>query len=219
MPRFKSFKARRSGRKTRWSKSMAPNPRRGMRRSMISRGIRQPVQYFKRSVWLPNWITTTAVTDSFAALKFNLSQVPQFTEFTQLYDQYCIKGVKFELIPQFDSANVALTTSQNVINQNYSCIDYDDVSVPSGLDTLLQYQNVQRCPSTRIMKRYIKPKVATQVYSTALTTNYSSKSNVWLDCTQPDTEHYGVKFGFTGGPITQKYGLRMIFYMAFKNVR
>lgn len=210
---------------TRWKKSVTISKpvtsyaRLGIRRSMMSGKIKQPVQYFKRTLWLPDWLVTAGTADNFASLKFNLSQLPQYTEFTQLYDQYQIKGVRVELIPQFDSANMASTSSTNIINQNYSCIDYDDVGIPTSMDTIMQYQNVRRCPSTKVMKRFLKPKVATQVYSTALTTNYSSKRNVWLDCNQPDTEHYGLKFGFTKSPNAQKYSLRVIYYLAFKNVR
>lgn len=217
--------ARRRPAATRWSgrKYIKPSgvsmARTGLRRSMISGRIKQPVQYFKRTLWLPDWLVTAGTTDNFASLKFNLSQLPQYTEFTQLYDQYQIKGVRVELIPQFDSANMASTSSTNIINQNYSVLDYDDVGIPTSMDTIMQYQNVRRCPSTKVMKRFLKPKVATQVYSTALTTNYSSKRNVWLDCNQPDTEHYGMKFGFTKSSNAQKYSLRVIYYLAFKNVR
>nr|WPR18779.1 MAG: capsid protein [Chemarfal virus 102] len=189
----------------------------GRRKPMIRKTLKQPVQYFKRSAWLPNWLTTAAGADSFASINFRINQLPQFTEFTQLYDQYKINGVKLEIIPQYDSANVgAIGTNQ--ISQNYLINDYDDVLVPTTMDTLMQNQTVKRCPSTAVMKHYIKPCIAMQVFNTGITSTYAARRG-FVDCNSADTEHYGVKLGFTSNPLAQRYGLRMTFYLAFKNVR
>ena len=117
--------------------------------------ILQPVQYFKRTVWLPNWLSVASGSDQFASLKFNLSQLPNHSEFTSLFDSYKINMVKVELVPQFDSANVGAITSTNVISQNYSVLDYDDITVRTTMDTLMQYQNLKRTPSTKVIKRLI----------------------------------------------------------------
>lgn len=187
------------------------------RKPRLAKRVAQPVQYFKRSVWLPTWVTTTAGADSFTSLNFRLNQLPQFSEFTVLYDQYKINGVKLELIPQFDSANVG-AIGTNVVSQNFLINDYDDSLVPTTMDTLLQNQSVKRCSSTRIMKHYIRPCVASQVFNTGITSTYSARRQ-FIDCNSADTEHYGVKIGFSSNPIAQRYGLRMTFYLAFKNVR
>lgn len=180
--------------------------------------IRQPVQYFKRTVWLPNWLSTTAGADAFASLKFNLSQLPNHSEFTALYDQYKINMVKAEIIPQFDNANVGSSTSTNVITQNYSVIDYDDITVPTTMDTLMQYQNLKRTPSTRIIKRIIKPRFASELFNTGIATAYRPTSG-FIDCNYDTVEHYGLKLGFSSNPQNQKWGLKITYYLAFKNVR
>lgn len=181
------------------------------------RGIKQPVQYFKRTAWLPNWLTTTAGADSFVGLNFRLSQVPNVTDFTNLYDQYKICGVKLEVIPQFDNAQVA-TPATNIVTQNFHVTDYDDSTTPPNMDALMQHQDVKRVPSTRIIKKYIKPCFASQIFNTGITSTYGARRG-WIDCATPDTEHYGMKFGFTSNPNAMRYGLRMTFYLAFKQVR
>lgn len=180
--------------------------------------ILQPVQYFKRTVWLPNWLSVPAGSDQFASLKFNLSQLPNHHEFTNLFDSYKINMVKVELIPQFDNANAGSSTSTNVISQNYSVLDYDDIAVPTSMDTLMQYQNLKRCPSTKVMKRLIKPRIASEIFNTGIATAYGPRRG-WVDCNYDTVEMYGIKFGFTSNPQSQKYGLKATYYLAFKNVR
>lgn len=188
----------------------------GMQRSAIS--VKQPIQYFKRNVWLPNWLVTAAGVDNFTSLKFSLSQIPNHSEFTALYDQYKICMVKAELIPQFDNANVGSSTSTNVITQNYSVLDYDDIGTPTSMDQLMQYQNCKRTPSTRILKRVIKPRFASELFNTGIASAYRPTRG-FVDCNYDTVEHYGMKFGFASNPQAQKYGLKMTFYLAFKNVR
>lgn len=192
--------------------------RKRVARSRVPRGVKQPVQYFKRTLWLPNWLSVPAGSDQFASLKFNLSQLPNHSEFTALYDQYKISMVKVELIPQFDNANVGSITSTNVITQNYSVLDYDDITVPTTMDTLMQYQNLKRTPSTRIIKRIIKPKFAAELFNTGIATAYRPTRG-FIDCNYDTVEHYGMKFGFTSNPQSQKIGLKVTYYLAFKNVR
>lgn len=187
------------------------------RKPRLNRGIGQPVQYFKRTVWLPGWNTTTAGTNSFTGLNFRLSQLPNITDFTNLYDQYKICGVKVEVIPQYDNAQVNATPVA-IVTQNFHVTDYDDSTTPPNMDALMQHQDVKRVPSTRIIKKFIKPCFATQIFNTGITSTYGARRG-WIDCATPDTEHYGMKFGFSANPVAFTYGLRMTFYLAFKQVR
>lgn len=77
---------------------------RRLRRSRMPRvgGVLQPVQYFKRSTYQTNWVLNDTINNTFKSLEFYLSSVPNHTEFTSLYDQYCIKKVVFTLIPKFN---------------------------------------------------------------------------------------------------------------------
>lgn len=192
--------------------------RRAMGRGMISRAPKQPVQYFTRTAYLLGFYSLAPGAAAVgAARNFTLSQVPNATEFTNLYDQYQIKGIKITLIPRFTQSNA--NTATQVIGNMWSCLDYDDASTPPNLTTLLQYQNVKRTRTNQIHSRYLVPAVAREVFNTGIATAYAPQKKVWLDCTSDTVEHYGIKFWFDSTAAGVTYDLQVKFYLAFKNVR
>lgn len=196
--------------------------RRGGRQQFFNtkRGLRQPVQYFKRTVYNPQFIQLTpGLVATGAAYTFNLSAVTNSAEFSSLYDQYQIKGIKIELIPKHTEVIASTTVVQGNV---HSVLDYDDSNTPIGLDTLLQYQNYRSTRMNRVHKRYLKPKVLHEIYRSAVSTGYAPKSNTWLDVAADSIPHYGVKFWFDGLPVgaaTLYYDVKTTYYLAFKNVR
>lgn len=184
------------------------------------RRIKQPVQYFTRTLYRPGYVGLTPGNPaSGQAVNFQLSSVPDFTEFTNLYDQYQIKAVKVSYIPRFTEAGNQ--TAQNIGNM-WSVIDYDDSNVPPNLNTLLQYQNIKRTQMNKIHTRYLKPMVATEAFATGIASTYAPKRNVWLDATTAATEHYGIKLWFdqiVAGSSPIVFDQVIKFYLAFKNVR
>lgn len=203
-----------------YRQAMAYATRRSVMKSAVK--IKQPVQYFKRTVYLPTWNAPASGADRFTVLNFRLNQLPNVTEFTQLYDQYKICGVKVEVIPQFDTATQTGTgttpTAQHIVSQNWNVIDYDDTVTPTSINDLLQYQNCKRCPSNRVMKRFLKPKFSDQIFASGAFAGYRPAKG-FIDCTYDNVEHYGMKFCFGNSNLTLTYALKMTFYMAFKNVR
>lgn len=187
-----------------------------VRRRRPRGGLRQPVQYFKRVQYIPSWHQINAGNPGTGqALNFSLSQVPNASEFTLLYDQYQIKGVKVHVIPKFTETAIG-----KFQGNMWSVLDYDDATVPTALSPLLQYQNVKRTRMQKMHKRYIRPCVATEIFNTGITTTYSPKRNVWIDCASDTTEHYGMKLWFDGlNSDTVIWDLQLTYYLAFKNVR
>lgn len=154
----------------------------------------------------------------FATINFQLANIPNHTEFIQLYDQYQIKGVKVAFVPRINSSESGVTAVRNV----WSVLDYDDSSIPTSRDQLLQYQNVKMTPMTRKHKRYFKPAIAAQMFATGILSAYGAKKNQWIDCTYDQVEHYGVKYCFDQlpagvNPVT--FDVVTTMYLAFKNVR
>lgn len=189
--------------------------RRGVGRSRYG-GIAQPIQYFKRSAYQVNFITS-GVVDSFKNLTFRLQDVPQYTEFTSLYDQYCIKLVKIELIPRFNSGEVGLSSTPPI----WSIIDKDG-SFPTTNAQMLQYQNLKIKTSFGPHKRVLAPAIATELFETPVGTAYAPKQNVFIDASYVDVPHYGATIMIpanvgVGEPVS--WDLRTTFYLAMKNVR
>lgn len=181
-------------------------------RRKYSRRIKQPTQYFTRSVYLPGYYSLPASgVAAGAAINFSLSQLPNVTEFTGLYDQYKIKAVKCTLIPRHTEV---LAGTTNLQGNMWSVLDYDDSNVPSNLDELLQYQNIKRTRMNQTHTRYFRP-----MTRTILSTGYSPKRNQWIDCSDTTVEHRGVKFWFDSRLAPVTFDVQIKYYCAFKNVR
>ena len=177
--------------------------------------IKQPVHFFTRTQYRPAYFVLPAGgAATGTAINFKLSDLPNAAEFTQLYDQYQIKGVKLTLIPRYTDVNVGQTQG-NI----WSILDYDDSIVPPSLDTLMQYQNLKRTRMNQIHSRYLKPAVAKEVFATGIATTYSMAKNTWLDASNDTVEHYGVKLWFDTRLVTTTYDVQLKFYLAMKNVR
>lgn len=201
------FKVRR---KPSWMKK-----RRVIRRRKVipRRGVKQPVQYFKRSKYAKAAYTTSTTSDVFAAYYGTLADVPNSIDFTTLYDQYKILGIKYTLIPRVTESD---TTQQ--IGNVWSILDYDDSTVPSGLDTMLQYQNLKMTRGHKMHGRYFKPRVNMELNQNTSTPAMAPITS-WIDVTSETVPHRGIKICLQQTPTVITYDLKVDYYMSFKNVR
>lgn len=195
--------------------------RRNMARSrqFYGKGVRQPVQYFTRTQYQTAQVTITPGAAAFGqAIDFQLNRVPNYTEFTGLYDQYCIKGVKVTLIPRFTELSLGAAQIGNV----WSVLDYDDNATPATVSQLLQYQNLKRTQMNKIHSRYLKPAISQATFAPAGVVAYTVAKNKWIDVTYDTTTHFGVKLWFDGIPAASSpviFDATVKYYLAFKNVR
>lgn len=176
-------------------------------------------KYFKRSVELGQ-LTTVAATPLYKGYSFQLGDVSNISEFSNLFDRYMITGVKFQII---FSQNVAQQTSATVptvplgLWRVYSTFDVDDANTPSSLSYLLerQYLKVQRCDKD--YTRYIRPRVAPLLYLTGSTFNPSVAAKpMWIDLADSGTTpHYGLKFGFLPPPFDTASLLHMTILVTY----
>lgn len=200
--------------------------RAALRRSRPLR-LRQKIHSFTRTAFFPALYTVALGAPAVGqGISFKLSDVPSSNDFTALFDQYKIKAVKWTLIPRSaPGQSESVITAGALQQQNYniwSVIDNDDANPPAALVDLLQYENVKCTKMTQKHTRYLKPSVATEIYSSGITSTYGPKMNQWLDCAGINTEHYGIKLWIEGGdPQTPRmnFDVMIKYYMQFKNVR
>lgn len=207
------------------------------RRLRVRRPIRQNIHYFKRTTKISDitasWnLATGTATNIAGTYALSLDALPNYAEFTSLYDQYCIKGIKLSFVP---SGNSYITSTVSGIPQAvgfsrfHSVIDYDDSSVPANENELLQYHTLKTTQGTRQHSRYFKPKVQFTVTDNDVlgtTANAAPRSNVWLDCANPTVDHLGLKV-WCAAPLNTgalastsiTYSVYATMYLAFKNVR
>lgn len=150
------------------------------------------------------------------ARSFALNQIPGFAEFTALYDQYKICGVKVVFLPPFDNRDTLSTIdSPNIAARFYTAIDYNDSTPPASMDELRQYENAKMTTVNEKHVRYIPaPKFVN---------NSGQNVNDWVSTGNAGTAHFGIKFGMdpTLQTVTLNYlvNTEYTFYLCFRNIK
>lgn len=190
-------------------RKLKKSSKRGKRVNKMRMGLRQPVQYFKRTVYLPAFIVSSTTVNVPFVNSFALADVPNATEFTTLYDQYKIMGVQFKLYPRFNSVDQNLSGGRI-----WTVLDYDDSNLPATINELCQYQNVKCTNTSQIHSRYLKPKFN-------LTTGSANipQSTHWIDVATTSVPYRGIKGILEPTSASVAYDCKLTYYLAMKNVR
>nr|WAE42875.1 MAG: capsid protein [Cressdnaviricota sp.] len=183
---------------TRKNRKFKPRYRRKFhaKRRTFKRSAANKPHLFKR-----NASVSVQITDGFINYVpiFKLSNLPSYTEFTTLYDQYRICAVKMKIL--YD-ATVTSTPVGNATAMMPNCIsvyDSNDSSALTGIHDYEQYTSMKiRRLGDRPISLYIKPKTAMPVYQGVVLSGYAQGVAKWIDSNSPDVEYYGVKIGFAG---------------------
>lgn len=160
-------------------------------------------------------LTVSSLTGGSFAYNFSLNDLPNYTEFTSLYDMYKLNAVKITFIPQ-QTESISLGSINNANNVRFfSAIDYNDSSAPASANELREYQTCKVTSVFKQHKRYIyKPKILDSV---------SSSRTAWIATASPSTNHYGLKVWVD--PIdsttttSMTYQVEAKLYLSFKQVK
>lgn len=169
------------------------------------------------------------------AKAFLINELPNFSEFTSLYDQYKIIGIVFRIIPVNNTSgtqSIANVQNGDLGGFLHWHIDHDDyASAPAsdiGIDDMRQrpdykIHNLFNSYNKNGFKRYIKPRVAIAAYNGAFS-GYMNAGNKWIDCNSPQVEHYGIKGIFEiVNPSSEVRYVNMkceaTYYLRFRSVR
>jgi len=198
--------------------------RHGRRRTFKRRFTRR-VRYNKRGTKIHQYkrftgalgtLTASSINPVFYGFNFSLNDLPNYTEFTALYDMYKINAIKFVVLPSV-TENISLTGVNNPIAsaRMFSVIDYNDGTAPTTIDQLREYQTCKMTPILKKHKRYIyKPKI--------FDTNSFSISP-WLGTSSPSTNYYGLKLAIepilSTGVTSMDFTIECVYYLSFKNVK
>lgn len=164
----------------------------GVRRSMVSRNIPQ-VYRFKRSFRLPQIVFNVGTTSMYGQ-EFKFSDMPNSSEFSNLFDVYKIDKIKIVWVATATGADVNPATTHIFVPNLLSVIDHTDSSAPSGINELMQYPGCKRTKLTNTHTRILKPHVASDLVGQLGTTGYQSKPWPYVSF-GIDVTGYGVKWG------------------------
>lgn len=168
------------------------------------------------------------------ATSFCLSDLPNYTEFTALYDQYKIKMVKLQIkmINVPESYALPGSAASNLYVNYYPTIwwtqDHDD----NNYNTVAQMREFARVKHAvlypnREVTILVRPTVLSQLYLNNTTTGYATQfKQPWLDMANPGIPHYGVKaaIDFEGlelpiGGNNFQFKINAKYYFMCKNTR
>lgn len=194
--------------------------RKMMRRNRLAKRLMPRVHYFKRSIFIPTAYQTSVTGDTFGSYMFALNNLPNFSEFTTLFDQYKILGGKWTLIPKSTEANVGSgAVASSEFNSIMSVLDFDDNNPPSSINDLVQYQSYRVTRGNKVHSRYLKPCAVQAFYNSPISTAYGPKRNVWIDINNAGVPHYGIKYCIPQTASVIKYDAKVDIYFACKNLR
>lgn len=189
--------------------------------------------------------TNTSTSGQNLALAFRLDQVdvflngalsttfalPNYLEFVNLFDEYCIKKVDVMVLPSFSSANPSAAVN-SWLPWICHAADYDDISSTSAT-TLMQYEGAKYTQligglsrANAPILRTVKPRApAAVIKSTGVTTGQSPTSDMWINTANPNVQHFGFKMslddsylGSTPGTTICALNIVCRYHLAFRDI-
>lgn len=166
------------------------------RNKVVSTNLRNQVYYFRRMNANPGAYTGNVLhTPLLQGWSWNLGQLANVSEFSNLFDHYCITCIVVKFYLKIDpSSQTAATASYPKL---YYCRDYDDSTAPGTLNELREHQHTQ----VRVMNPNrpvtikLRPSTLAQTYRGVGTVSYTPQWKQWIDMAQTDVPHYGLKWG------------------------
>jgi len=161
--------------------------------------------------------------DQLLGFDFRFSDLPQYTSFTAIYDQYKIDWIIFELLPQGTEIIPNSTLSLSPVTGTViGSIDLDNSAPTPSMNALREYSQCKEARVTNKMKWMWKPHIGTLVYNSIGLPGYSNTKAPWIDCAYPSIPHYGLKIGLGKGATTatglQQWNVSVTFLIKFRNV-
>lgn len=213
------------------SRAASKNTRRVRRRTGPARSLRDNNMLVKRCVHMSdNAIRTTWSSWNYA---FRLSDLPDYSQFTNLFDRYRINAVKLLFIPAYNSieenqGNLNQASSLNYLSVQprvYTIIDKNGDATTSTENTMLENGNVRiiREPCKSFTVYCKNPCVQLAGEASGVIVSGISKARQWCDTTNYNMAHYGISWGGiayngTSSTVAQAYNIVATYYLQFKNV-
>lgn len=193
-------------------------------RSGPSRGLsssRSPTYNFVRTI-AGSTISTATAAATYGALTFKLSDLDNYTEFTNLFDRYRICGIKITFEPNITGFDANAGATAFTLPMLLTVVDHNDSANPGSMADLMQYRTLRKTRAHLTHTRYLKPAVLTSAYESAVATAYIPKCKQWLTCDDPATPHYALKYGISAygdAEFTVSWRTYIKFYFQCKDLK
>lgn len=156
-----------------------------------------------------------------AGMTFRLANLETPADFTSLFDQYKIKGVKVKIIPLSDSANA---NNNSFLPTLYWRVDNDDGGFPTTEGSIREAQDVKTMRLNTPKSIYIPyPKSAVDTNGTV--SAYGSVASRWINTTDSTAFHYGLKLWIKNADLRAQptvitaFRIEVCYYLLFRGVQ
>jgi hypothetical protein len=143
----------------------------------------------------------------YRGLQFTLGDLENYTELTQLYDQYMITKVVMEFLWTITGSDAGVVGPNPSMSPYVNCIrDYDDSITPTS-DVFRESGRVKRLRLTANKRHIITltPAVLGMRYKSATSTAYGPQWKQRIDMADPTTPHFGLKLQLIKCPLRLGY--------------
>lgn len=164
----------------------------GRRQMIMKKG--RIIHFFKRSFKQEISITNSgfqAITsDGTNYNDFKLNQLPNYSDFTNLYDTYKICGIRQKFVFNRNNADVSVTSPITELPMLVTVNDFNDDGALANENEALEYSTFKQARLDRPIKRYFRPTEQTVAGGTTSTDYMKSK---WTSTEAPERIHRGLK--------------------------
>lgn len=185
-----------------------------------------------RKFWASYWVPgTAATTDFWKYYQFQPNQIPNWSDFFNLFDQYKINALKFSFVPRSDGfagndttdttlpgVTNAAGTRLHVVNDPYSTVVPAGLYSAATLNSMMEQGTTRTFIGTKTVDVYFKPTINV---TTEAGSNYRVKAP-WLNVNVQNVHngfHIMAQDSNFVGLFNQSYDVFITAYASFRNLR
>jgi len=125
---------------------------------------------------------------------YGLGGLNNYTEFSDLFDQYRIVWIKWKLIWNHPNDTMNTSGAQSTgVPILYTIKDTNDGTCYSSLPLMAENETFESYLLTKPVVKSFRPKCAQAVYSGAFT-SYAEQGMPWIDSNSTTVQYYGIKW-------------------------
>lgn len=169
------------------------------------------VHFFKRTFKTSYTVTNSSFQSAYN-ITYELNDLPNYTEFTALYDTYKICGIKVKFVYDRNSATSQSSLTTNTIPNLLTVYDYNGNSITDE-NGMLQYPTFKIARMDKPITRYFRP------VQTVDSSNPNYVKSRWNSTAEPDIVHRGLVACISNPGAVGDLGIVSIyatFYLAMK---
>lgn len=142
-------------------------------------------------------------------LNFSLNDLPNYTEFTALFDLYKIERIEIEWTPEYTELTDASLAS-NAVNVYFNTAIDPAGNAPASVDDVLQYRSLHSTPITKMHKRDFVP---------AFLMDGIVPASCYISCASPSSNLYGIVYGIPATGVAMVFRSRVKYHLSLAQSR